>query len=101
MMVPYCLLLIASFNACTQAKLPPTRKNRNMYSSAESMIGLGSKPVRSARSSFMVGRSVKVKMVASIADQSNNRRNASHGTPGWKYRRDVQSSTAQGEFSDP
>ena len=30
MMVPYCLVFIASFSACTQAKLPPTRKKRKM-----------------------------------------------------------------------
>jgi hypothetical protein len=65
------------------------------------MIGFGSNPVRSASSSFMVGRSVNVKIVASSADQRIRSRKANHGTPGWKYRREVQSRIAKGELSAP
>src|SRR5262245_53434556 len=45
----------------------------------------------------MVGRSVNVKIVASMADHSSTRKKAIHGTPGWKYCREVQSSSANGE----
>src|SRR5512134_410346 len=55
----------------------------------------------SARSSDSVGRKVNVKMVASIADHSTIRRKAIHGTPGWKYCRDVQSSSANGDAAAP
>jgi hypothetical protein len=84
-----------------QAKLPATRKKRKTYSSPDSMIGLGCNPVRSAISSFMVGRRVNVKMTASITDHRTRSRKASHGTPGLKYRREVQSRKANGEFKAP
>ena len=46
----------------------------------------------------MVGRSVNVKIVASIADQNIRRKNAAHGTPG---RRAVASSMASGDVTAP
>src|SRR6266404_4756804 len=54
---------------------------RKNHSTTMSAIGLTSKPVRSASSSLIVGRSVTVKIVASTADQTISRTRA-HGTSG-------------------
>src|SRR5207253_10292424 len=47
-------------------------------------------------SSLIVGRSVKVKIVASMADQNSSSMNAIHGTPGW---RELESSIAKGDVT--
>src|SRR6266516_3181334 len=52
---------------------------RKIHSSTTSAIGLTVKPVSSASSSLIVGRSVTVKIVASTADQTISRTRA-HGT---------------------
>src|SRR5258706_133620 len=70
------------------AKLPAMMIVRKNHSTRMSAIGLTSKPVRSASSSLIVGRSVTVKIVASTADQTISRTRA-HGTAG---RGDVESS---------
>ncbi len=58
--------------------------------------GFGGAPVRSYSTSYSVGRNVKVNTTASSADQPRISTNASHGTPGLKYRRAVQSRAAAG-----
>src|SRR5690242_12433394 len=91
---PTARVLIASFSTWIHAKLPPMMMNRKNHSSTTSASGFTAYPVRSARSSAMVGRSVNVKIVASIADQNTSSTNAIHGTPGW---REVESSRANGD----
>src|SRR5688572_8951339 len=71
--------------------------NRNIQSSGNITAGLGSDPVIPEKTSIKVGCSVNVNTVASTADHTTSTRNAIHGTPGWKYRRDVQSSRVSGE----
>ena len=81
MMLPQFFSLIASAITWTQAKLPATSMNRNNQSSGAITRGSGSNPVRPPKTSLSVGRSVKVKIVASTADQTTSARNATHGMP--------------------
>src|SRR2546429_1840396 len=69
------------------------RKNRKRATMASAYTWLH---VKSESSSLIVGRSVKVKIVASMADQNSSSRNAIHGTPGW---RELESSIAKGDVT--
>src|SRR5512146_1375681 len=70
--------------------------NRNGHRMRVTAQPDSSDPVRSASTSVSVGRSVKVKTVASSADQNRMNRKAIQGTPGWKYCHVAQSSRAKG-----
>src|SRR6266850_2092053 len=63
------------------AKLPAIMIVKKINSSTKSTIGLTLKPVRSDRTSLIVGRSPNVQSVASTADQTIRRATA-HGTAG-------------------
>src|SRR2546422_684615 len=87
---------IASVRAWMAAKLPAIRMTRNGHRMTVTQNGETSPPVRSAMTSVMSGRRVNVKIVASRTAQITMNRNASHGTPGWKYWRVAQSMRASG-----
>src|ERR1041384_7707632 len=81
------------------AKLPEIRMKSIGHRISISTTSFSSRPVMPASTSVSSGRSVKVNTVASSADHKRMNRKASHGTPGWKYERDAQSSSANGRVN--
>src|ERR1041384_922299 len=81
------------------AQLPEIRMKSIGHRISISTTSFSSRPVRPASTSVSSGRGVKVNTVASSADHKRMNRKASHGTPGWKYERDAQSSSANGRVN--
>src|SRR5207244_18173 len=69
---PTARVLIASFSTWMQAKLPPMMMNRKNHRSTTRASAFTWQPVKSESSSLIVGSSVNVKIVASMADPNSS-----------------------------